>query len=686
MASKRRKEKEEFFKDLQKLDEISSSDEDAKPKTKSNLRKTGKLKTSDETLPSSRRSKRPENSTTSVLQRAATTGQTAKDSQRTQTKTESTSRQAQPAVLRRVRSENVASMRVNKSRAKGKKGSFVEPVPENERLFPGLCFYFVPNREVSRLTKQRMDMATSHGATLVQAWTDPITHVIADSKWSLLQVRKELPDGCLPDGIPVITELWLIDCFIQKMVSDTSQYRFLLKGMSTPFNVEGDYSTSSKEPSRATVKTPPPTAQCNSQTTPVKTGPMPSEPHQRALDKEHAAFVSEELDELALLQQELRTSDVLLAEDLVNSDPSFQFEGNYISKEPVELGWNTTFQCMHKRERGHEESNPNFPVIKLFRQMAEIYDRRYGDNFRAMAFKKAATTLSLQKELIATVEQARKLPNFGKSTAPKVEEIVRKGKLGRLEEAESDPAYQARTLFTGIYQVGEPQASKWVQQGHRTLEDLVKNVELTPNQKVGIDHYEDFQTRIPRSEVVDHGNVVGRALKNIDPDLKMSIGGSYRRGSPTSGDIDVLITKEGADMASIRTAVMDNLLPQLKARGFVVAELTSGYDRDDSSKWMGACCLPEVGIWRRLDLLFVPWAELGAALIYWTGNDLFNRSLRLLASKRGWRLNQHGLYKDVLRGKGRAKLNEGELLESHSDEKIFQLLGVPYRPPEHRNA
>lgn len=66
------------------------------------------------------------------------------------------------------------------------------------------------------------------------------------------------------------------------------------------------------------------------------------------------------------------------------------------------------------------------------------------------------------------------------------------------------------------------------------------------------------------------------------------------------------------------------------------------------------------------------------------GNDIFNRSLRLLASTKGFRLNQRGLYKDVMRGKGREKITEGTLVESMDERKIFAALGVPWRPPEHR--
>ena len=45
---------------------------------------------------------------------------------------------------------------------------------------------------------------------------------------------------------------------------------------------------------------------------------------------------------------------------------------------------------------------------------------------------------------------------------------------------------------------------------------------------------------------------------------------------------------------------------------------------------------------RRIDILGVPFPELGAALIYFTGNDIFNRSLRLKARHMGYSLNQRG--------------------------------------------
>lgn len=145
----------------------------------------------------------------------------------------------------------------------------------------------------------------------------------------------------------------------------------------------------------------------------------------------------------------------------------------------------------------------------------------------------------------------------------------------------------------------------------------------------------------------------------------------------------MLITRPDATIEQIRTLMMEAVVPDLFQQGFLQVNLAST-SRGDGSKWHGASALPGSPIWRRIDLLFVPGSQIGAALIYFTGNDIFNRSMRLLASKKDMLLNQRGLYAYVLRGEQRKKLLEGRLVEGRDERRIFELLGVPWRPPEHR--
>jgi DNA polymerase IV len=349
----------------------------------------------------------------------------------------------------------------------------------------------------------------------------------------------------------------------------------------------------------------------------------------------------------------------------------------------AKMSWQGQFACMTRHDGSTKDGNPNAYTIQRLQEMADFYERT-NDPWRTLSFRRAILTLKKQTKKITTKEEALKLPFVGDSIAEAIENIVQTGRLSKLEAIKDDPLNQALQLFMGIYGVGLSQATKWVSAGYRTLDDLREKAQLSESQTIGLEHYDDLQQRIPRAEVEAHSDIFKSALAGIDPTFEVTIGGSYRRGSSTSGDIDLIITKPDASLHQIRSTIFSQVVPELFAIGVLKAELACA-SSDAGSKWHGCSAIND-GPWRRIDLLLVPWGEMGAALIYFTGNDIFNRSIRLLASKKGMRLNQKGLYKDVLRGKTREKVTEGVLLESKSEKKIFEILGVPWRPPEHRNC
>lgn len=341
------------------------------------------------------------------------------------------------------------------------------------------------------------------------------------------------------------------------------------------------------------------------------------------------------------------------------------------------------FQCMDPSTGGYSSQNPNARTIQILEEMGRHYDQMQ-DHWRTLAYRRGVTTLKKQASKISTAKQAAALPFIGSRLADKIEEIVLTNRLRKLDNTKDDPLDQVLRLFLGVYGAGLVQANKWIQAGHRTLDDLTR-VKLTDSQKIGLKHYHDFNARIPRAEVAAHGAIVIAALHHLSPTAIATIMGSYRRGAPHSGDIDMLITQRGASFAQLRTLVFDTLVPYLTRTHFLKAALAAPRAPDASgSKWHGASCLPGRSEWRRLDLLLVPEGEMGAALIYFTGNDIFNRSMRLLARKKGMRLNQRGLYKDVKRGRNGEKLNEGTLVEGRCERRIFKALGVPWREPEER--
>lgn len=340
-----------------------------------------------------------------------------------------------------------------------------------------------------------------------------------------------------------------------------------------------------------------------------------------------------------------------------------------------------SFSCMHGGTGKIHEDNPNRHTIGILEQMGEYYGR-IGDFWRPRAYQRAIGTLKKVKVRVESYEDAIRLPFIGERIAKKIEEISITGHLRRLDNALNDPADKVLQLFLKIYGVGLSQAHKWIQAGHKTLDDLLPLPELTKNQRIGIEHYYDFDTRIPRDQVTALGEIVKKAAADIDPHVEAIIGGSYRRGAETSGDIDFIITKRDTSSSHDLLSFLSTLVSNLTRSGFLVAPLA--IPKDSGSKWHGACVLPGNATWRRIDFLVVPETEFGAALLYFTGDDIFNRSMRLLASTMGMRLNQRGLYKDVLRTHGRVKLTEGTLVEGKDERAIFDYLGVPWRPPHER--
>lgn len=585
-------------------------------------------------------------------------------------------------------------------------------------LFKNLTFYFIPNDDVAKPRRLRIQSAISQGATWARELGPGVTHVIVDPEITASAIAKYVKEKRSISGVSFVKMNWLIESLSHKSVRNPSDSRFQLRGTdvalvtSTKAHLPPttSHQVSLAEPSLRTDKNAPGT----SVTTPEEDfdhivqnlKAAPDLPFDEEIDFDN--FLSfdggdEEADRaLTKHHKSFRTGQKSLDDHSEDSE----------SKSAVDPR-NAGFSCMQSNP-GKQSSTPNDRTIAILQQMARYYDRT-GDNWRTLAYRRAITALRKHDTHVTTSKEARKINGIGTRLADKIEEIVTTDRLKRLDAVLSDPDDTVLQLFMGIYGVGIRQAKAWMEQGYRTLEDLQQHVKLTSNQKIGIEHHTDFARRIPRSEVKQHGDIVAQALKGADRDLQSVIGGSYRRGNADSGDIDIIVTHPTATLQQLQTWIFDTIVPHLFKIGFMKCALatsrpsTSTPQRptpahlkspsglastgttSSGSKFHGASQLPFTSTnpsppWRRIDLLLVPPTSIGAALIYFTGNDIFNRSLRLLASKKGKRLNQHGLYKDVMRGKGRVKITEGELVEGRSEKKIFEILGVPWRPATERNC
>jgi DNA polymerase/3'-5' exonuclease PolX len=79
------------------------------------------------------------------------------------------------------------------------------------------------------------------------------------------------------------------------------------------------------------------------------------------------------------------------------------------------------------------------------------------------------------------------------------------------------------------------------------------------------------------------------------------------------------------------------------------------------------------------DIWVVPPDTLGAFILGYTGNTEYVRTMRLLATRTGYHLSNHGLFKVI---------NSGEKVKvaGENEKGIYDVLGLTWVPPEQRNA
>jgi DNA polymerase beta len=320
----------------------------------------------------------------------------------------------------------------------------------------------------------------------------------------------------------------------------------------------------------------------------------------------------------------------------------------------------------------------NATNVEIGSQLRALADRFniQGETYRSSAMANAARAVERFPNTITDPDnQLKGIPGIGTGVLDRIREYLTTGKLAELAGiAEPTAKGEAIKELKTVYGVGDASADKFYDSGIHSVADLVnafneKRINLTTNQELGLRYYDDFRKRIPRDEVTQIGNFILDVNKVLDPNNTGDIVGSYRRGRPDSGDVDVLITnpEDKNYLADIVAYLKEqNFLPYIMAEGDVSLHATywSGLEGGDK-------------ILRKIDIRYVPPESYGAALLHATGSDQHNVKLRLIAL--GMRpklsLSEFGLI-DVATG---AKI------PTVTEEDVFKALGTPFVPPEERN-
>ncbi|XP_034249831.1 DNA polymerase beta-like [Thrips palmi] len=337
------------------------------------------------------------------------------------------------------------------------------------------------------------------------------------------------------------------------------------------------------------------------------------------------------------------------------------------------------FIIMSKRKNPATSGNLNHDICDFLSELAN-YEKNVNRNIHKYnAYRKAASAIASHSTRLTSGEEARKLDGVGQKISDKINEFLSTGKLQKLEKIHSDDTSTAVTLLTRVSGIGPAKAKELVNDGIRSIEDLESHKEkLNHHQLIGLKYFNDFEVKIPRSEIEEIEAVLVKKISDLDSDYIVTICGSYRRGKSESGDIDALITHPSftSDVkAKTKSHLLKDVTKCLEECGLICDTLSHG-----DVKFMGACRLSEKHPVRRLDIRLTPQDQYWCSILYFTGSDMFNKEMRTHALQKGYTLNEYSL-----RPLGSTGV-PGEPVFLASEKDIFEYIDYPYKGPDERSV
>ena len=306
-------------------------------------------------------------------------------------------------------------------------------------------------------------------------------------------------------------------------------------------------------------------------------------------------------------------------------------------------------------------------ILNVLRQKATAE----ADKFRAIAFSKAIKAIE-KLPAVTSLDDLTGVPGVGSGVKDRVAELFETGHLLEADEAKEEYSLDAYNVLQEVHGIGPAKARDLIKQGIKTIAQLQEKVTANPDllthaQTIGLTYIEDLKKRIPRAEMEKHEAYVRRQLPK---EFEMVVVGSYRRGLPNSGDFDVMITSRSLTEL-VAASHFQQFIDLLADEGYLRGEFARG-----DHKFMGVCRLPRHQTHRHVDLLLCKPDEYWYTILYFTGSDVFNVSMRRYALTKGYSLSEHGL----------KRVRDGVPAPPamNSEKDIFDFLGLEYVKPSDR--
>lgn len=311
----------------------------------------------------------------------------------------------------------------------------------------------------------------------------------------------------------------------------------------------------------------------------------------------------------------------------------------------------------------------NLAIARLFGEIADLLELKAENPFKIRAYRAVAQVAAESAERFADLSDAelRSLPGVGKDLAAKIAEMVGTGRCDYHEELLRQ--FPSTILDLLRLQGVGPKTVAQLYDALRiaSIEELeaaaasgalrsLKGMGAKKEQLIlkAIAERKQHTGRHLLADTAGIAEPLVAYLREQAPEAAIDVVGSLRRGSETSGDLDILVCGAGAEIMTAFT-------------GYKLVERVLGRGETKSS----------VLLWKgfQADLRLVAPESRGAALQYFTGSKAHNIALRQRALNQGLLLNEYGLFRDETR------------IAGDTEEGLYEALGLAWIDPalrEHR--
>ncbi|MEK6857860.1 MAG: DNA polymerase/3'-5' exonuclease PolX [Nanoarchaeota archaeon] len=314
----------------------------------------------------------------------------------------------------------------------------------------------------------------------------------------------------------------------------------------------------------------------------------------------------------------------------------------------------------------------NLQIAQIFYEIADLLELQ-GIDWKPNAYRKAARSIEALQQDVSEIYSTKgfkgllEISGVGEGLGKKIEEFIETGKIREYEKVKSSIPEGVEELMH-VQSLGPKKAFrlynelgiKNVSQLERAAKEGKISILKGFGEKSEKDILEGLDLVRKGKERMLLGNALPIArqlefyLRKINGVESVQVAGSIRRRKETVKDIDILVIAKNPEKVMNAFSSMPNISKVL-AKGETKCSV-----------------ILKEGL--NADVRIVPKKSYGAAMQYFTGNKDHNIIMRQMAIKKGWKLNEYGLF----------NLKTNKQLAGETEEQVYKKLGLNYIEPELR--